>query len=214
MKRTSALGAVVLLGVLATLACGTKTQTVNVMVPPRIDLTQHEMIGVIEFGSDAEGELGELATRRFTESARRDQGMIRMVGFGPSDAALETVDRHELDPEAFRALGQEHGVRTILVGTLTISDIRPDFSIASSLRSGSITAQVEATLNVELIEADSGASIWSRSANASQKVAHVSVFGGKQFAFDASDPERAYGGLVDTLVRQVTRDFQVSWERR
>jgi hypothetical protein len=205
---------VFLLAVVAVTACGPKRQVQTVMIPPRVDLTQHEMIGVIEFDSDAEGELAEMATRRFTESARRDQGMVRMIGMGPSGRALESVHRHELDPDAFRALGQEHGVRTILVGTLTISDIKPDFSIAASLRSGSVSAQVDATLAVELIEAESGASIWSRSAKASQTVANVSVFGGKNIAFDATDPERSYGSLVDSLVQQVTRDFHVSWERR
>lgn len=210
MRRALELG--VLLAVVSVVVPGCAHHE-TVMVPPRIDLAQHEMIGVIEFDSSSDGELGTLATRRFTESARRDQGMVRIVGFGSTDEALATVDRTELDPEAFRTLGRERGVRTILVGELTISNIRPDLQIGPSLRSGSLSAEVDATLAVQLIEVETGASIWSRSASATQSVGHVSVFGGKQFAFDASDPERAYGGLVDTLVAQVTRDFQARWER-
>jgi hypothetical protein len=183
------------------------------MVPPRIDLTQHEMIGIVEFDS-SEGELGSIATQRFTEAARRDQGLIRMVDFGSHADALNSVGKSEWNADTFKALGQEHEVRTILIGELTVSDVRPDIRISSALESGSLTAQVDATLAVRLVETSSGASIWSRSASATYSVGHVSLFGGGEIAFDASDPERAYGGLVDTLVQQVTRDFQASWVRQ
>ena len=48
----------------ATLGCG----GTKVMVPPRIDLQQHEVLAVIEFSSSREGELGPLATARFVDS--------------------------------------------------------------------------------------------------------------------------------------------------
>jgi hypothetical protein len=179
-----------------------------------MDLTQLEMIGVVEFSSTSEGELGSIATQRFTEAARRDQGLVRMMDFGASSAALGTVGEDEWSPGAFKALGKEHDVRTVLIGELTVSDVRPNISISAALESGSLTAQVDATLAVRLVETASGASIWSRSASATYSVGHVSVFGGGEIAFDATDPERAYGGLVDTLVQQVTRDFQVSWVRQ
>ena len=210
MKRTSGLVLIAVL-IVGMLGCA-RRQTV--MVPPRIDLKQHELIGVVEFGSPSEGELGPIATRRFTESARRDQGLVRILGFGSRTEVLRSVGRDQWNAETLKALGREHGVRTILTGELTVSDVRPNIRISPSLDSGSLTAQVDATLAVQLIETSSGASIWSTSASATQSVGHISVFGGKQFAFDAADPERAYGGLVDTLVEQVTRDFRVTWERR
>jgi hypothetical protein len=40
------------------------------------------------------------------------------------------------------------------------------------------------------------------------------VFGGGDFAFDADDPERAYGSLVDALVAHVTRDFRSTWRQQ
>jgi hypothetical protein len=162
------------------------------MVPPRIDLKEHEMIDL----------------------ARQDQGLVRMVGFGSEDDALRSVAGAGLSPETFKALGREHGVRTILTGELIVSDIRPDLSLAPSLRSGSLSARVQATLAVELIETSTGASIWSTSSSATQSVGHISVFKGGSFVFDAEDPEEAYGDLVNTLVAQATRDFRVTRERR
>ena len=183
-------------------------------VPPRIDLARHELIGVIEFSSTSEGELGALATRRFMESARQDQGLVRVLEVGPAQQALGSVGRDRLDAETFRALGQQHELRTVVVGELTVSKVRPSVRIDPDLRSGGLSARVDATLAVQMIETETGASIWSRSARATQSVGQISVLGGDRIVFDADDPERAYGGLVDALVAQVTRDFQVGWERR
>ncbi len=184
-----------------------------VLVPPRVDLAQHEMIGIIDFRSSSGDGLGALATRQFTEAARRDQGLVRMIDFGSSAEALRSVDADELDAEAFRALGRERGVRTILVGDLTISKTRPSVRIDADLRAGSVAAAIEATLAVRLIEAATGASIWSGSARASETVGQVSVLSGAGVSVGADDPERVYAALVDRLVEQATTDFHSHWTR-
>jgi hypothetical protein len=199
------------LALVVTLGCAARE---TYMVPPRIDLTRHEVIGVIEINSSSKGELGPLATRRFTDEARRDQDLVRIVAIGTEADALASVGSGRLDRDTLKAIGHKHGVQTILMGELTVSDIRPDIRIASTLDAGSLTGKVDATLAVQLIEASSGASIWSTSARATHGVGHISVFGGGDFVFDAEDPERAYGGLVDMLVSQATRDFRVTWARR
>jgi len=176
-----------------------------VRIPPRVDLSQHETIGVIDFRSPSNAELASLATERFTESARRDQGLVRMLDLGPSPSAL--------DAETYRALGREHGVQTILVGELTISKTRPSVRIDPSLRSGSVAALVEATLAVRLIEASSGASIWSGSARATDSVGQLSVLGGENVAVGADDKQSVYTALVDQLVEQATSDFHAHWTR-
>jgi hypothetical protein len=193
----------VVAALLAVLGCATKPA---VMVPPRIDLKEHERIGILRFVSTAEGDIATLATRRFTELARADQGVVRIVEV--------PAGRHQAtDPASLQALGRELGLRTIVLGELTVSDVRPDVRVATDLRSGSLNAQVDATLDVRMVEIATGASIWNRSARASRSVGGVSVFGVENVSFDAADPERAYGPLVDTLVEEVTRDFRVRWER-
>jgi len=194
-------------------SCTVVQQAPPVMVPPQIDLRSHEMIGVVQFDSTAKGELASLATRRFTEAARRDQGLVRIVDLGTRDQALHAVGRNQLDADALIALGHKFGVKTIVTGDLAVSKVRPDVSIDALFRSGSVTAQVDATLEVLMYETDSGAALWNRSGRTTHSVGQVQVWGGKQFAFDARDPEAAYGGLVDDLVAQVSRPFQVSWVR-
>jgi hypothetical protein len=196
MKRTT----IVLFACLSVVAGGCAPRYQIVTVPPRIDLTAHQIIAVVEFDSSSEGELGPLATRRFTELARADQGLVRMMNVD--------IDTNQRTQAGYRELGERHDARTILVGSLEVSDIRPNLSISDTLRSGSLTANVDATLTVDLIETATGASIWSSSARTRTTVGHISVFDGRHFTFDAEDPEQAYGDLIDALVSRVTSDFR------
>jgi hypothetical protein len=195
------------------LACGGhKAPAVQpVWVPPRIDLKPHELIGIVEFSTTSKGHLGPMATRRFTESARRDQGLVRIVDLRPAAGAARSGGSR-MAPEAYRALGREHGVKTIVTGHLTISSVKPGIQMSALLRSGHVSAQVDATLDVQLIETETGASLWNATGSATRTLGNVGVFG-KEIAFDAADPEHAYGDLVDALDEQVTRDFHASWER-
>jgi len=212
MKRAPALvGLVVLVGILG---CSHRPPVQTVMVPPRFDLTPHQMIGVMEFDCDAKGKLASLATRRFTEMARRDQGMLRMMDLGTSRKALRAAGQAAWSPASYKAVGAANDVQTIFTGTLSISSVRPDISLAGALRSGHVSARVDAELVVQLVETGTGASLWSGSARASGSLGHISVFRGGEFVFDAADPDRAYGGLVDELVEQVTRDFRATWVRQ
>jgi len=201
----------VLVGILG---CSHRPPVQTVMVPPRFDLTPHQMIGVMEFDCDAKGKLASLATRRFTEMARRDQGMLRMMDLGTSRKALRAAGQAAWSPASYKAVGAANDVQTIFTGTLSISSVRPDISLAGALRSGHVSARVDAELVVQLVETGTGASLWSGSARASGSLGHISVFRGGEFVFDAEDPDRAYGGLVDALVEQVTRDFRATWVRR
>lgn len=186
-----------------TAGCASKsrTQYQTVTVPPRVDLTAHELIAVVQFDSTGNDELGPLATRRFTDLARRDQGVVRIL-------RVEDPETDRRDGTAVRGIGERHGARSVFIGRVEISSVRPNVSIARTLRSGSVTANVDATLTVDLVETETGASIWSASARVTREIGHVSVSGGRHITFDAEDPEQAYGSLIDALVGQVTSDFQ------
>lgn len=186
----------------------------RVMVPPKIDLKQHEVVGIIQFKSSSEGRLGPYATEKFMEYARRDQGLVRIAELGSEAEVLKAVGRDRLDKAAFRAMGESHDVSTVIAGELVISDVRPDITITPGLGYMSFAAEVDAVLSVRLVETATGASIWSGSGSETKRVGHVSIFGGEAFAFDAQDPDQAYGKLIDALVEKATVDFRVTWERR
>jgi hypothetical protein len=186
----------------------------RVMVPPRIDLKDHEVIGIVQFTCTHEGKLGPYATSEFVNSMRRDQDMVRVVDLGNEKEVLKAAGVKKLDRDGFQAVGDKLEVETIFVGELKVSDIRPKIDIGLLFGALSFRAEVDATLSVRMIEASSGASVWSSSASASREIGGITLFGGKNFAFNADNPDEAYGDLVDFLVAQITDDFHVHWVRQ
>ncbi len=208
MIRALGVVAIVLVS-LAASGCG--SGRTRVMVPPRIDLKAHEVIGVVEFNCSGEEELGPFATQRFIDVARQDQGMVRIVRLGTESEVLEAVDQDRLGPAAFKAAGEKYGVQTIVTGDLVFSEVRPKVSIGHSLTHIGVAADVQATLAVQMVETTSGASLWSRSAGATERI------GGASFSKDSvglavDDPENAYVRLVNGLVYSVTPEFRPTWE--
>lgn len=208
MKRRLTACCVIIL-IVTLFSCGKK-----VMVPPRIDLKGYEIIGIIDFICTNEGELGAFATRKFTEAIRQDQGMVRIIDLGTEKEVLDVIDHNRMDATAYKAIGEKYNVSTIFVGELVVSDVRPDITITPGLGYMGFGAEVDATLTAQMVETATGASVWGKSAEATESVGQVSIFGRNAFAFDADDPEKAYGKLVDALVNETTRDFRVTWERR
>src|SRR5262249_44100304 len=142
----------------------------TVVVPPRIDLKQHEVIGVLEFKSSSEGKLGPLATKRFMEWARHDQGLVRMVELGTRSQVTRSLGGDRWDAETIRALGQQRGLDAVMVGELKIGNVKPDVRVLASLGGGRVSATVVATLTVQMIETSTGASLWSASGGATRTV--------------------------------------------
>jgi hypothetical protein len=216
MKTTTRLSVLAALA-LATAACSSHSHPPPpppVMVPPEIDLKAHEVIGVITFDSEGKDALGPMATKKFTEMARRDQGLVRIVPLGSRSDVLRSLGAKTLDPAALQAVGQKRGVQTILVGTVKLDNVKPSVRVATDLRAAGMTAHVRATLDVQMVETASGASLWNSTASATRDLGDVAVVGGQGLTFGHDDPERAYGDLMDNLVEQTTRPFRARWERR
>ena len=187
--------------------------TTRVLAPPRINLKEHEVIGIIEFDCSGKGELGPFLTQRFVDAVRRDQELVRIISLGTKDHVLADIGQSQLDQNAYKAIGQKHQVKTIFTGNVVVSDVKPNVAIGQKLTYFGVSADVDATLNVQMFETDTGASIWSRSARDVQRIGGVEIFGDKSFSFDADDPDNAYGRLADSLIDAVTQDFQCHWIR-
>lgn len=208
MKKALFLLSIIML-MFTTTQCGRK-----VMVPPRIDLKQHEVVGIIQFKSDSKGELAPFTTKKFTEAIRRDQEMIRIVDLGTEAEVLKEIGYDRLSKAALKAIGEEYEVATVFAGELLVSDVRPDISINLIFTAGmSVSAEVDATLDVRMVETESGASLWNTSVTKTREIGNVSIWEGGGFWFNAEDPERAYGKLVNALVEDASVDFRVTWRR-
>jgi hypothetical protein len=201
--RGYALGAVLLL----VSGCAQK-----VLVPPRVDLDSYPTLGIVTFTSNARGNLEEHATRKFMQAVQHAQPGVRILELGGEERVLGAIEREELDFEAIQAIGDKWGVDAVFSGHLDVQDVKPNLELRSLLKELSFDAHVQAGLNTRLVETQSGATVWTRSASRRAPVAHVKVVSSGPVDFGASDPEEAYGKLVYALVNGVTDDFYSRWE--
>ncbi len=185
----------------------------RVMVPPEIDLTEYEVLGLIDFSSNMEGNHDEYATQKFLEAITENQKGIRIIELGSEDEILESLNQEKINSKAVKVIGEQYSVKTLIIGDLDISNVRPKIDILSLTKYMSFSAEVKASLSVRLLETNSGATIWTSSSQDEADVAHVSIISGNLFSFNATDPDEAYGDLIDKLVRDVTKDFRVTYKR-
>ena len=197
-------------GTLLVVGCGT---TALVQVPPRVDLHAFETIGIVQFESGAKGNLAPFATQRFIEAMTQSQPGVRVLELGRSADLEPPIGSGAVDHAAIQALGKKYAVDAIIVGDLAVKDVHPKIDVFNIVKSMSVTADVDAALTTRLLETSRGATLWTRSTSSTRTVAQVGV-GSGQVAFDARDPESAYGELVDALVNDITDDFRVSYVRQ
>lgn len=188
--------------VLTNSACG-GSRTPPVLLPPRVDLAPHNRIGLVLFTADkAKGSLPALATQRFMEQMLRAQPGIEILELGAIPGPI--------DAAAARRIGAEQGVKSVAVGHLVVSDIKPRVSMNGGL---SASAEATVTLTTRLLSTESGATLWSQSSRLRQTIGAIGLVDG-QAVFGAKDPQEAYGAMVDELVSYVTSDFRAHYARR
>ncbi len=207
MRKLS--GVAFVLIVASGLACASK----RILVPARMDLHPYGKIGLVTFTvENAKGTLHQFATERFAENVLEAQPGIEILELGNIDTLMERVGEREVGVATVKELGRQHGVAAVFAGHLKITNPTASGGIA-----GLVTPHLEATvrtdLNVRLLSAQSGGTVWRSSAWATQKVGGVSIVGG-QLNFGARDPKTAYGPMVNTIVNIVTRDMWSTWQEQ
>ena len=180
----------------------------DVLVPPRVDLQRYSSIGMIDFASKSDPELGSLASQTFLQSVQGAQSGARVLELGSLDKVLETVGSDTLDLGAVRAIGDEYGVEVLLTGHLDMSQVKPKLRVSRSLTQMSVRGDIEGVLTAKLQETNSGATVWTRTARGREAVAHASVISHGPADFGANDPEHARTKLTQTLAWQATDDFR------
>jgi len=189
--------------------CGPKIQ-----VPPEIDLKEYSAVGIIQFSTEAKGKLGEFTTEIFLEEIQESQKGAQIFELGDVEKILDEVNEDKLSIESIKETGDKYEVDAIIIGDLEVSDVKPKVSLSTILSSMSVRADVDAKLTVKLYATNNGSTVWLNSARDKRTVAQVSIFSGEDIFFDAEDPDEAYGDLVRSLVRNVTRDLRFRYVRK
>jgi hypothetical protein len=203
---SSAVAVAVAAGILF-MGCGGK----KVLIPPRIDLKTYGTLGMIQFETSSKGNLAEYTSQKVLNALQQAQPGTPVVEMGTLQSVLAALGRTELDVEAIKLIAGKYGVGGIITGKLNVEKVKPSVNISTIIRELGVSAYVEASLAVKLLDVQTGATVWSNSALGREKVASVGLTGGDVF-FNAKDPEKAYGSLVKRLVSVVSDDFWSHWE--
>jgi len=189
------------------------SRTVRVLVPPRVDLKNYEVVGLIQFSSNAKGNLQPFVSQKFLQSVQAAQPGIRVLELGTESTVLDSVKHSQMDIEAVKAIGEKYNVKGLITGNLNVTDVKPKLQVLSIIKSMGVSAEVQATLTARLFETQSGATVWTRSSIDKRTVAHVSLTA-DIIDFGAENPEESYGELARSLVHRITDDFWSHWERQ
>jgi len=202
-----------LLAALATLpGC---SSTVVVSVPPRMELRSYGTLGIVQFASNSDGAIDVLATRQFQEQVQAAQPGTRFIELGSRQALLGAVGAAQLDADAARKIGAKFGVAAIFLGEIVYAEPTADVKVTDLARlDGAVRAEIRGDISARLIEAASGASVWSSSAWARRQIGGVRVSADQGISGSVStkaDPRR---DMVPALVYQLTHDFRPSSVRQ
>jgi hypothetical protein len=190
------------------------SSTVLVPVPPRMDLKSYGTLGIVEFASNSDRAVNAHATRQFQEQIQAAQPGTRFIELGNREAVLAAVGGKQLDVDAFRRIGEKYGVAAIFLGDIAYSEPRTDVKITDLTKlEGGVRTDIKADISSRLVEARTGASVWSSSAWARRQVGSLSVTAeqGVSAGMSKSNPRDE---MVPTLVYQLTHDFRPSSVRQ
>lgn len=212
-KRLSQYAAVIGLFVLSLFGCA---HMITVKVPPKIDLTPYQTIGIVEFSSaspKATAELNQLATQKFMSIIQEAQPQVRFLELGPEGALMKTLGRERIDLESAKAIGKKYGVGTVFSGSYEISDVKPKLNM-KDLASMNASADVGLSMMSKQWETATGATMWTQSRRGQWPVASFSRDAKTPVSLSVSKPEDQYGRFISELAFSMTDDFRPRFEQR
>ena len=209
MRRTAAFA--LFLAVAMSWGC---SRTVLVPVPPRMDLGGYGTLGVVEFVSSAGAAIDAHATREFQARIHAAQPGTRLVELGSREALLKEAGARQLDADALKKIGAKRGVDAIFLGEIRYSDPKTSVTVTDMTKlEGSARTTVRGDMSAKLVEARTGASVWSSSSWATRQVGGVSVSAerGVSGGVRNADPREE---MVQALVFHLTEDFRPGTVRK
>jgi len=171
----------------------------RVLLPPTLNLVPYHNIGLFTFSvENAKGNLHQFATQRFEEYVLAAQSGIEVREFSSADSG-----------RVFTTAADSSGCPVAFFGHLKISNVKPHGGLTAGL-SPVLRATVTVDLSVWLVNTRTGGVMWRRSSASTEEVGGLSFIGTTP-SFSATDPNDAYGRLINELVYRVTYDVRSTW---
>jgi hypothetical protein len=197
-----------LCGTLALSACAAH----YAQVPARLDLVPYGRVAVVTFSTEqANKDMSALATQRFAEALLSSQSGVELLELSSADSALQALALAGDASALAQALGREKHVPAVFLGQLKVSGVKPRGLISAGALN--VRASVSAELTVRLLSTSTGGTVWRSSSAANGTVGRLAL-AGQLPSVAVRDPNEAYGEVVGTLIRDVTRDLRPTWVKQ
>jgi len=184
-----------------------------VLIPAKLDLARYPTIGIVEFDATGPADnLGALATREFVSAVHDAQPGTPVLELGSASRAFGPAAGATPDPEAIRALAARTQVDAIVLGAIGERKAKPRVALDAGGLAAS--AHLLGTLDVRVLDARTGATVWSSAVRSEVPVAALGVTRVGVPRVDATPVEEARVALVQDLVGQASFDLRPRWVRR
>ncbi|HXM82139.1 MAG TPA: hypothetical protein VN929_09440 [Burkholderiales bacterium] len=189
------------------------SSSVMVRVPPRMDLTGYQTMGIIQFASNADATINQYATQQFQEHVQAAQPGTRFIELGTQESVLAAIGAKQLDVDAIKKIGEKYGVAAVFHGNIAYSEPRTDIRVSDVTKlQGGVQSEIKGDIFSKLMETRTGASVWSSSAWATKPIGGlVSGEQGVAVAMRKSNPRFE---MIPSMVYHLTTDFRESTVRQ
>jgi hypothetical protein len=181
------------------------------IVPPAVDLTGYETVGLVTFKvENAKGELDSLATQFFLQEVTAAQ-RVPVVELGPADEVLAGIGKAAFNREAALAVGEKHGVEAFFLGEIKISKVKPQVDLLAPLSKALfVRAKFDIAVTARLVSAANGATIWTQSSVREGTVGAFGMGADGVPTFGLQDKNETMNNLLREMMFQMTWEFRPS----
>lgn len=199
---------------LVTLAAVAGCAAKYTIVPPAVDLTGYETVGLVTFKvENAKGDLDSLATQLFLQEVTAAQ-RVPVVELGRSDEVLAGIGKTAFNREAALAIGEKHGVEAYFLGEIKISKVKPQVDLLAPLSKALfVRAKFDIAVTARLVSAANGATLWTQSSVREGTVGALGMGADGVPTFGMQDKNEALNNLLREMMFQMTWEFRPSRRR-
>lgn len=199
---------------LVTLAAVAGCATKYTIVPPAVDLTGYETVGLVTFKvENAKGDLDSLATQLFLQEVTAAQ-RVPVVELGRSDEVLAGIGKTAFNREAALAIGEKHGIEAFFLGEIKISKVKPQVDLLAPLSKALfVRAKFDIAVTARLVSAANGATLWTQSSVREGTVGALGMGADGVPTFGMQDKNEALNNLLREMMFRMTWEFRPSRRR-
>ncbi|TFG58292.1 MAG: hypothetical protein E4H35_01480 [Candidatus Aminicenantes bacterium] len=199
---------------LVTLAAVAGCATKYTIVPPAVDLTGYETVGLVTFKvENAKGDLDSLATQLFLQEVTAAQ-RVPVVELGQSDEVLAGIGKTAFNRDAALAIGEKHGVEAFFLGEIKISKVKPQVDLLAPLSKALfVRAKFDIAVTARLVSAANGATLWTQSSVREGTVGALGMGADGVPTFGMQDKNETMNNLLREMMFRMTWEFRPSRRR-